>query len=174
MPTERSELDHLDVLLIKALAEHPRAGHLELSRLTGVSRATVQARIGRLESAGVVTGYGPDIDLEAAGYPLLAFVSLEIAQGRLGEVAGELAAIPEVLEAYGTTGVSDVFCRVAAASHDSLQQILLRINRIRAVVRSTSVVALSTVVPPRHVPLLESERRRRPSRVPGLRQRPTA
>ena len=170
VPAERSELDHLDVLLIRTLAEHPRAGYLELSRLTGVSRATVQARIGRLEAAGVITGYGPDVDLDAAGYPVLAFVSLEIAQGGLDEIAQELAKVPEILEAYGTTGTSDVFCRVVAASHDSLQQILLRINRIRAVVRSTSVVALSTVVPGRYLPVLESEQRRRPSRVPGLRE----
>jgi DNA-binding Lrp family transcriptional regulator len=87
----------------------------------------------------------------------------------LDEIAQELAQVPEVLEAYGTTGTSDVSCRVVAASHDALQQILLRINRIRAVVRSTSVVALSTVVQSRYLPVLESEQRPRPSRVPGMR-----
>ena len=32
-------LDALDVALLAALREHPRAGALELSRITGVARA---------------------------------------------------------------------------------------------------------------------------------------
>ena len=55
------------------------------------------------------------------------FVQLETAQGELSAVAEELAAIPNVLEAFATTGGSDVLCRVAAASHQGLQETLLRI-----------------------------------------------
>jgi DNA-binding Lrp family transcriptional regulator len=165
-------IDHLDVLLIRALAQNPRAGFLELSRITKVSRATVQARIQRLEAEGVICGHGPDVDLAAAGYPVLAFVSLEIAQGRLDEIAAELEKLPEVLEAYATTGLSDVHCRVAATSNEGLQETLLRINRIPAVARSTSVIALSPIVAPRYLPLLDSEQRERPSRVPAYKQEP--
>jgi DNA-binding Lrp family transcriptional regulator len=171
MEEQRRKLDQLDVLLIRALSENPRVGFLELSRTTGVSRATVQARVQRLEETGVIIGYGPDIDLAVAGYPVLAFVSLEIAQGGLDQVAEELARIPEVLEAYGSTGPSDVYCRIATTSHHGLQDTLLRINRIQAVVRSTSIIALSQVVAPRSLPLLESEQRPRPSRVPAYRAR---
>jgi DNA-binding Lrp family transcriptional regulator len=163
----RRKLDQLDVLLIRALSENPRAGFLELSRITKVSRATVQARVQRLEAEGVITGYGPDIDLGAAGYPVLAFVTLEIAQGRLDEITAELGRLPEVLEAHATTGLSDVHCKVAAPSNEGLQEALLRINRIQAVVRSTSVIALSPVVAARYLPLLASEPRAAPSRVPA-------
>ena len=162
-------MDALDILLIKSLVANPRAGFLELSRLTGVSRATVQARLQRLEAAGIITGYGPDVDLVAAGYPVRAFVTLQIAQGGLDEVAADLERIPEILEAYATTGTSDVHCRVAATSHEGLQATLLAINRIPGVARSTSVIALSEVVAPRYLPLLESEQRPAPSRVPALR-----
>lgn len=165
-------LDQLDTLLIRALTEHPRVGYQELSRLTGVTRATVQARIQRMEQAGVITGYGPDLDLPAAGYPVLAFVSLEIAQGGLDQIAAELAGVPEILEAYGATGLADVQCRIAARSHDHLQEILIRINRIPSIRRSTSVIALSEVVPMRQLPLLDAEARPRPSRVPAYREGP--
>lgn len=163
--------DQLDAVLIRAVSEHPRVGFLELSRLTGVSRATVQARIQRMESDGIITGYGPDLDLPAAGFPVLAFVNLEIAQGGLDLIAEELAQVPEILEAYGTTGLADVTCRVAASSHQHLQETLIRINRIPSVVRSTSVIALSEVIAPRVLPLLDSEPRIRPSRVPAHRNR---
>ena len=81
-----AELDALDLALVTAAREHPRAGALELSRLTHVARATVDSRLRRLERDGVITGYGPDIDVSAAGFTVLAFVTLSIAQGALAAV----------------------------------------------------------------------------------------
>lgn len=100
-----------------------------------------------------------------------AFVTLEIAQGALSRVSDELAAIPGVLEAYATTGDGDVLCRVAAESHDRLQQTLLELNQSGVVQRSTSVIALSVVVPPRVLPLLQSREVDRPAtRAPAYRK----
>ena len=164
-----ASLDTLDLALIDALTRQPRAGVLELSRLLRVARGTVAARLQRLEDARVITGYGPDIDVSAAGYPVQAFVTLEIAQGALEEVAKELVQIPGLLEAHATTGVGDVLCRVAARSHDDLQETLLALNRSAYVVRSTSVVALSTVVPYRVLPLLRAQPRSAPGRAPAYR-----
>lgn len=161
------EPDTLDVALLRLLTEHPRIGVLELSRLAGVARATVTARMERLRAAGVVTGYGPQVDLAAAGYPVQAFVTLEIAQGRLDEVTEHLAALPGVLEAYATTGPGDVLCRVAARSNDDLQRILLELDRFAGIRRSTSVVVLSTVVAHRTLPLLTHGQRRGAHHAPS-------
>ena len=164
-----SPLDALDVDLLRALHDHPRIGVLELSRTLRVARGTVQARLDRLERSGIVTGYGPEIDVEAAGYPIQAFVTLEIAQGALADVGAELAAVPAVLEAHATTGSADVLCRVAASSHQDLQATLLALDRSPHVRRSTSVVVLSTVVAPRTLPLLAERHRDPPSRAPAYR-----
>jgi DNA-binding Lrp family transcriptional regulator len=167
-------LDTLDLALLRALTEHPKAGALELSRRLGVARGTVQARLHRLEDSGVVTGYGPDIDLAAAGFGVRAFVTLEIAQGALADVTADLVAIPGVLEAHATTGAGDVLCRVAARSHEELQEVLLQLGRSRSVVRSTSVVALSELVPLRTLPLLTSAGGAPAARAPGHRSAATA
>lgn len=161
-----TELDALDVDLLAALAEHTRVGVLELSRTLRVARGTVQSRLDRLEEAGVIRGYEPDIDVVEAGYGVHAFVTLEIAQGALHEVAEELAAQPAVLEAYATTGSSDVICRLAAASHDDLQKILLALNQSRYIARTTSIIVLSDVVRRRTIPLLASTPRQAPKRAP--------
>ena len=153
---EKAGIDELDVALLQELTDHPRAGALELARLTGVARATVTARIETLERSGVVTGYRPDVDLVAAGLGVQAFVTLEIAQGALEDVGHDLEQIPGVLEAYATTGAGDVLCRVAASSHEALQQILVTLNRSPMIARSTSVVILSVLVPLRTLPLLRS------------------
>jgi len=163
------ELDALDVELLALLRAHPRAGALELSRLAKVARATVTARIERMERTGVITGYGPDVDLRSAGFAVQAFVTLEIAQGAIGTVQAELDAIPGVLEAHATTGTADLFCRVAAASHEDLHATLLRIDRSSAVMRSTSVIVLSEVVAPRVLPLLRDRPLSAPSRAPAYR-----
>jgi DNA-binding Lrp family transcriptional regulator len=170
MTTPASSPDALDVELIGLLAEHPRAGALELSRLARVARAPDTARLERLERAGVITGYGPDVDLRAAGFPVQAFVSLEIAQGAIADVRAELLAIPAVLSAHATTGTADVLCRIAAASHEDLHATLLQIDRSPAVLRSTSVVVLSEVVASRYLPLLRGAGRPRPSRAPAYRE----
>lgn len=161
----RRELDALDVSILSALRSAPRAGYLELSRLLQVSRATIQARLERLERDGVVSGYGPDVELAAAGYPVLAFATLEIAQGRLDEVTAAMAAIPAVVEAYATTGPGDVHCRLAATSHEDLQQVLIQVSQIPGVARSTSVVALTRLVEHRAVELLAAGDVRRASRT---------
>lgn len=166
-----TSLDALDVELIALLRAHPRAGALELSRLARVARATVTARVERLERTGVITGYGPDVDLREAGFGVEAFVSLEIAQGAIDDVRDQLDAIPGVLSAHATTGSADVLCRIAAPSHEELHATLLRIDRSPAVLRSTSVVVLSEVVAPRTLPLLQAAGVPAPSRAPAYRDR---
>ena len=65
-------------------------------------------------------------------------------------------------------GSGDVLCRVAARSHGDLQRTLLQLGRSGSVVRSTSVVALSELVPMRTLPLLAAEEAP-PARAPGHR-----
>jgi DNA-binding Lrp family transcriptional regulator len=98
-----------------------------------------------------------------------AFVSLEIAQGALDDVTAALTSLPAVVEAYVTTGSSDVLCRLAAASHEELRDALLALNRSPEVARSTSVVVLSVLVAPRTLPLLADRVRNAPRRAPNYR-----
>ena len=89
-----SGIDALDAKLIQAMCETPRAGVMELARQLGVARGTVQARLDKLQKRGIISGFDPDLDLQAMGYEVLAFVTLEIAQGRLDDVIEHLADDP--------------------------------------------------------------------------------
>ncbi|MGH9031279.1 MAG: Lrp/AsnC family transcriptional regulator [Acidimicrobiia bacterium] len=147
-------IDGLDGRLIRALADNPRAGVLELARLLGVARGTVQARLDKLRGRGVVTGFGPDIDLIRIGYEVLAFTSIEIAQGRLADVVAHLDDIPEVLEVHATTGQGDLHCRVVARTNEHLQQVVNRMLEVQGINRTTTVIALSEQIPLRVQPLI--------------------
>lgn len=154
----RLTIDQIDAELIAALAHSPRVGVLELSRQLRVARGTVQARLDKLVARGVVRGFGPEIDPPALGYGVLAFTTLEIAQGRMADVVAHLRDIPEVLETHATTGPGDLHCRVVARSNDHLQDVINRILEVHGIGRTSTVIALSTQISMRVLPLVEAAR----------------
>jgi DNA-binding Lrp family transcriptional regulator len=148
-------VDELDARIIGLLADEPRIGLMEVARRLEVARGTVQARLAKLIERGVIRGFGPELDPHRMGYPLMAFVFLQITQGRLGDAVGVLQDVPEVLEATATSGPSDLLCRVVARDTEHLQEIVNRILSNPAIRRSTSYIALSEQIPYRTGPLLQ-------------------
>jgi len=147
-------VDDLDRRVIDVFAADPRVGVLEASRRLGVARGTVQARLDRLTSSGVITAWGPELSPAALGYPVTAFLTLEIQQaGGHDAVGGHLSAIPEVLEAHTITGAGDLMVRVVARSNTDLQRVIDLVLADPAIVRSSTVIALATQVPYRVLPL---------------------
>jgi DNA-binding Lrp family transcriptional regulator len=147
-------IDELDARLITALAATPRAGVMELARRLAVARGTVQARLDKLQARGIVTGFDPDLHLESLGYEVLAFVTLEIAQGRLADVVDHLADIPEVIEAHSTTGPGDLHCRVVARTNEHLQTVINRVLEVSGIVRTSTQIALTEQIGFRVLPLV--------------------
>ena len=150
-------IDELDARLLRELDEAPRVGVLELSRRLGVARGTVQARLERLVQRGVIASFAPTLDPAALGYPVTAFVTLEIRQGQGKAVQAHLNGIPEVLEVHTITGQGDMLCRVVAGSHEDLQRVLDRLTESVEIVRSSTVIALTNPITHRVLPLVTGE-----------------
>jgi DNA-binding Lrp family transcriptional regulator len=152
MPT----LDALDARLLKLLVSEPRLGMLETSRRLGVARGTVQARAARLEREGVLRDWAPTLDPGSMGFPVLAFATLEVHQGRgHAAIAAHLASIPEVLEAHTTSGQGDLLCRIVARDHPDLQRVLDAITATGLVSRTSTVISLTNEIPYRVAQLLD-------------------
>jgi DNA-binding Lrp family transcriptional regulator len=152
-------MDDLDRRLLALFAADPRIGVLEASRRLGVARGTVQARLDKLSTVGI--GWGPELSPEALGFPVTAFLTLEIRQdsaehGGHDAVARHLATIPEVLEAHTITGAGDLWARVVARSNSDLQRVIDLVLKDPAIVRSSTVIALATQIPYRVLPLAHS------------------
>lgn len=154
LPMLPTGIDELDARLITAMSDTPRAGVMELARQLNVARGTIQARLDKLQSRGVITGFDPDLHLESLGYSVLGFVTLEISQGRLGAVIGHLASIPEVIEAHTTTGPGDLHCRVVARTNEHLQRVLGRTLEVEGIVRTSTQIALTEQIRFRVLPLI--------------------
>ncbi len=147
-------IDGLDGRIIHLFTTEPRIGVLEASRQLGVARGTVQARLDKLRANGIIGSLAPTIDPAALGYLVTAFASLEIRQGARESVAEHLSRIPEVLEVHTITGQGDLLCRIVAHDNDDLQRVIDDLVGDADIVRTSTVIALSTVVGPRILPLV--------------------
>ena len=152
-------VDSIDAAILDLFAAEPRIGVLEASRRLKLARGTVQARLDKMAARGIVTGWGPDVDTTALGFPVTAFVTLEIAQRGHDEIGRRLADIPEVLEVHTITGSGDLLCRLVARSNADLQRVIDLVVATEGIGRASTVIALATQVPHRVLPLVATAAR---------------
>ncbi|MFE7118970.1 Lrp/AsnC family transcriptional regulator [Streptomyces sp. NPDC057654] len=158
-------VDELDAKILRLLLEQPRTSVREYARTLGIARGTLQARLDRMERDGVITTYAPRLSPAALGHPVLAFVHIEVTQGRLNDVGDALAGVPEIIEAFSTTGGGDLLTRVVARDAAHLEDVIQRLIQLPGVVRTSTEVALRERVPHRMLPLVDAVGRagRRPA-----------
>lgn len=149
-----NNLDPTDLKILLELIRDPRVQIGELSDALGIARNTAQSRIRRLLRTGVLHDGGREIDLEAVGYDVVAFVTIEVTHRELDGVVGALRLLPQVLEVHEISGRGDVWCRVVATDTHNLQAALRQILRIKGVIRTETVLALHTHIPYRTEPLI--------------------
>ena len=159
-------IDRLDASLLELFTAEPRIGVLEAARRVGAARGTVQARLDRLQSNGVIRGFGPQVDPAALGYPVTAFATLQIRQGQGADVRAHLGSVPEVLELHTTTGGGDMLCRLVARSNADLQRVIDRVVGFDGIVRASTAIVMENPVPLRIIPLVEQAAEQAPGR-PG-------
>jgi DNA-binding Lrp family transcriptional regulator len=149
-----NRLDPTDARLLLALVDRPRATAIALTGQTGLSRNTVQARLAKLEQQGVLDSLERQVPPAMLGYPLAAYITTQVTQRRLDEVAAALAGIPEVLQVDGISGETDLLVHVAAADADDLYRIAGQILAIPGVERTNTALVMRELVSYRIAPLL--------------------
>jgi Lrp/AsnC family leucine-responsive transcriptional regulator len=136
----------LDRIGWKILGELQRDGRLpfaELGRRVGLSTPATMERVHRLQEAGIITGFRAEVDHKKVGYPIVAFVRVNVVGNFLPHVIKVSREMPEVLECYRVTGADSFIIRVAVRSVDDLQSV---IDRFTPFVATTTSVVLSAIV----------------------------
>lgn len=151
--------DEVDLAILAALADDPRATIAALAEQLHLSRNTVHARLGRLETAGVLRGFDRCVDPQYLGHPLTAFIEVELRQKELARIAADLAKIPEVVQAFGRSGSADLRVQVVCRDTDHLFRIDAAILAIEGVQRTETSLAMGELIPYRLRPLIEKVRR---------------
>jgi DNA-binding Lrp family transcriptional regulator len=149
------KIDRLDAELLAALGRDARAGVVELAKTLGVSRNTIQARMARLEDAGLFEGFVPRFDLAEIGMGVEAFVTLTLEQAKFDTIVRRLEEMSNVMEIHVTTGSGDLLIRLSAGSLAELQGLLHAIVELPGIAQSDTTLCLTTPLRYRVQPLLD-------------------
>ena len=139
-------MDGTDYQIIELLVEDGRLPYAQIANQIGVSTATVHQRVKRLKERGYIHSFSVDLNWNALGYPVDAFVSIrDNGSHGLAGLSERLQTIPFVRSAAAVTGEFDLLLHIKARSANHLGEILDEIRRI-APGPSRTVVTLSTYV----------------------------
>ncbi|MFT6773192.1 MAG: DNA-binding Lrp family transcriptional regulator [Paracoccaceae bacterium] len=138
-------LDDTDRALLALLARDARAPATEIARSLGLARTTVQARIERLETGGVISGYTVKTSV-GPGAMIRAYVLIQVEPRRTAAVAASLQKLAEVECLHTTSGRFDIAAQIGAPDTGRLDEALDRISAVEGVVGMETLVQLSTKV----------------------------
>lgn len=142
MKKRKGALDDVDFKILRTIQFHARISNVELAEKTGLSPVPCANRIRALEDAGVIEKYVAIFDQSAVGYPDTVLVEVALDRHEdfiLEEFETALLKLPEVIEAYLTTGEYDYFIKVAVAGTDGYVQFLRNgLYKIPGILRSRS------------------------------------
>ena len=142
---EAPELDAIDLLILDTLQEHGRIPHAKLAEQVGLSAPSVIERVKKLEDSGIITGYHAAIDARKLGRDVTAFIGVSIGHPRTVNFFEEsIAMMPDVLECHHVTGEHTVLLKVKTHSTATLEQLIRTIRLIEGVMRTETMVVLST------------------------------
>ncbi|HQT74915.1 MAG TPA: Lrp/AsnC family transcriptional regulator [Acidiphilium sp.] len=134
----------LDERLITLLRHDGRRSISDLALALGISRATVRARIERLEKSGVIIGYTVVLRADTVAAPVRGIMLIEVEGRAADQVVRALSGFPEVIEVHTTNGRWDLIVELAAPSLADLDAILRRIRLIPGITGSETNLLLAT------------------------------
>ena len=119
--------------------------YANLGQAAGLSAGSAHERVRKLRERGVIRHTTVEVDPEAVGLGVLAFVMLDGNAWMGGDATRvSLAAIPEIVEAHIVTGSSAVLVKVRTSTTKALQEVLHRIYDIDGVAGTQTIVVLTT------------------------------
>tara|TARA_R110002124_G_scaffold64694_2_gene176523 strand:- start:3089 stop:3541 length:453 start_codon:yes stop_codon:yes gene_type:complete len=136
-------LSHHDRRLIAALKKDGRASITNLAALLGQSRATVQARLQRLVSAGIIQRFTIDLDATVDAEMIRAVMLIELEGTLARSVTASLRRLPEIASLHTTNGAWDLVAHIETASLSEFDRILRQTREIKGVLNSETSILLN-------------------------------
>ena len=137
-------MEDLDQRILTLLAADGRMSFTDLGKATGLSTSAVHQRVKRLESRGLIKGYGATIDYEQIGRPLTAFISIRpIDPSQPDDSPDRLSGVSEIESCWSVAGDESYILKVRVSTPTDLEDLLARI-RAAANVSTRTTVVLST------------------------------
>ena len=149
MPRELDEVDRGILFMLQREARETTAQ--EIADTVGVSPSTVRNRIEQLETDGIIRGYHPEIDYEAANLPLrVLFVCTAPAAERsqLAEGVMDIKGVVDIREMM--TGRRNIHVEVVATDTTDISRISDAIHELGLQIESSELMKKRIMQPFNH------------------------
>jgi Lrp/AsnC family leucine-responsive transcriptional regulator len=136
-------LDEYGRNILSALQQDARLSYADLGRRVGLSPSATAERMRRMEEDGIIRSYTVEIDREALGLPILAYVRMTCEGQRYQPFLKFVQTMPEVRECHHVTGGEAFILQVATPSIAELER---TIERLLAYGIPTTSIVLSSPI----------------------------
>lgn len=134
----------LDRRLVALLRRDARTPIARLSKQLAVSRATIYARLQRLQQSGFIEGFTVRLNPEVDRRQIRAHVLIKVSGKLARATERQLQAIPEITALHAISGVYDLIAELEAPSAAELNELIDRIGELQGVEKTTSSILLAT------------------------------
>jgi Lrp/AsnC family transcriptional regulator, leucine-responsive regulatory protein len=121
------DLDRHDVVLLTELQRDSRQSVQQLAGAVGLSSTPCWRRVKEMEAAGIIRGYTALVDREKVGLALCVIAELNLTRHNENDVRRfeqAVAACPQIVSCYATTGQADYVIKVLAPDIQSYDRFL--------------------------------------------------
>jgi Lrp/AsnC family transcriptional regulator, leucine-responsive regulatory protein len=148
-----TQLDDIDRRILAQLQEDCKAPLAHVGRRVGLSAPSVMERIRKLEEAGIIRGYHGVLDSRKVGLDVTAFIGVSMSSNGIEFLENVLVGIDEVLECHHVTGAYTVLLKVRTQNTQALERLISRVRQLDGVLRTETLVVLSTQLERTLIPL---------------------
>lgn len=147
--SEQFEFDRFDLKILKTLTEDGRISVTDLAKQIGLSKSPTQARLRRLESDGVITGYRAMLDPIRLGLDHVAFVEVRLNDTRevaLAEFNAAVVKTGEIEQAHMIAANFDYLLKVRTSDMVAYRAVLAeKISTLPHVAQTSTYMAMQAV-----------------------------
>jgi DNA-binding Lrp family transcriptional regulator len=137
-------VDDIDQKLLALLRRDGRRSISDLGHALGLSRATVRARIERMEQRGDIVGYTVVARADVVAMAVRGIMLIELEGRAADRVVDVLGGFPEIAAVHTTNGRWDLVVEIGAGSLTELDAVLRRIRLVPGVTASETNLLLAT------------------------------
>ena len=141
-------MDDIDRKILKLLQDNARVSLKTIAENTFLSSPAVSARISRLEKEGILKGFHAQVNYEAFGYGIKAFINLSVEPYQKKEFYPFIQSVPNVIECNCVTGDYSMLIEVAYQSTVELDHF---INVLQRFGHTKTLIVFSTSVEHRDI-----------------------
>ena len=142
--TSTFKLTDKDRQLLSLLQKNARESNASLARKIGVSRATIQERINRLEAAEVIQGYKVQLNPQKLHTNIEAIVMVLAENKTFKSTFAELEQMPYIQTIHSLSGEWDWSLFISVPSLPDFHQYITTINELAGVKSTVSHIIMRT------------------------------